>query len=93
MSVALLLLPDFLLIAGGALLKRVRGFEPAFWSGLERLVYFVLFPALLFRSLVLAPLTFGEAGRLVAVGVVFTAAGMALSALARPRSRSGREWH
>ena len=47
MSAALLLLPDFLLIVGGALLKRVRGFEAPFWAGLERLVYFVLFPALL----------------------------------------------
>ena len=84
MSVALLLLPDFLLIVGGALLKRGRGFGAPFWSGVERLVYFVLFPALLFRSLAQAPLALGGAGRLVAVGVAFTLAGMALSALARP---------
>ena len=51
MTVALLLLPDFLLIASGAGLKRLRSFDAAFWTGLERLVYFVLFPALLFRSL------------------------------------------
>ena len=84
MSVALLLLPDFLLIVGGALLKRGRGFGAPFWSGVERLVYFVLFPALLFRSLVHAPLAPSEAGRLVAVGLAFTLAGMALSACARP---------
>jgi len=83
-SVALLLLPDFLLIVGGALLKRSRGFGAPFWSGVERLVYFVLFPSLLFRSLVHAPLSPGEAGRLVAVGIAYTLVGMALSALARP---------
>jgi malonate transporter len=84
MSVALLLLPDFMLIVGGALLKRRGGFGAPFWSGVERLVYFVLFPALLFRSLAHAPLSLGAAGRLVAVGLAFTLGGMALSALARP---------
>jgi malonate transporter len=84
MSVALLLLPDFMLIVGGALLKRRGGFGAPFWSGVERLVYFVLFPALLFRSLAHAPLSLGAAGRLVAVGLAFTLGGMALSALTRP---------
>lgn len=87
MSVALLLLPDFLLIAFGAALRRVRGFDGAFWPGLERLVYFVLFPALLFRSLATSPLGLADAGRLVAVGLGFTLAGMALSALAQPLFR------
>ena len=73
MSIALLLLPDFLLIALGALLRRMRGFDRAFWSGVERLVYFVLFPALLFRSLATSPLGArrrGAPGR--ASGVGFT---------------------
>jgi predicted permease len=87
MSVGLLLLPDFLLIALGAALKRVRGFDAAFWSGVERLVYFVLFPALLFRSLATSPLGLADAGRLAAVGVGFTLAGMLLSALAQPLFR------
>jgi malonate transporter len=86
-SVALLLLPDFLLILGGALLKRMHGFQAPFWAGLERLVYFVLFPALLFRSLAQSPLALGDAGRLVAVALAFTLSGMALSALARPLFR------
>jgi hypothetical protein len=51
MSTALVLLPDFLLIVAGALLARLRAFDAVFWAGAERLVYFVLFPALLFRSL------------------------------------------
>jgi malonate transporter len=87
MSVGLLLLPDFLLIAFGAGLKRVRGFDAAFWPGLERLVYFVLFPALLFRSLATSPLGLADASRLAFVGVGFTLAGMLLSALAQPLFR------
>lgn len=82
MSIALLLLPDFLLIAGGALLKRLPGFGADFWSGVERLVYFVLFPALLFRSLATSPLALGDATSLAAVGLAFTAAGMLLAGLA-----------
>lgn len=87
MSVALLLLPDFLLIACGALLRRFRTFDAALWTGVERLVYFVLFPALLFRSLATSPSALSDAGRLVAVGVVFSVAGMLLSLLARPLLR------
>ncbi len=87
MGVALLLLPDFLLIVGGALLKRVRGFDTGFWSGVERLVYFLLFPALLFRSLATSPLAAADAARLVAVGLGFTFGGMLLSALAQPLFR------
>jgi malonate transporter and related proteins len=84
---ALLLLPDFLLIALGAALKRVRMFDAPFWRGLERLVYFVLFPALLFRALATSTTSLGDASRLVAVGVLYTGAGMALSALAAPLLR------
>ena len=50
-------------------------------------MYFVLFPALLFRSLATAPLALGDAVRLIGVGVGFTLAGMALSALAAPLFR------
>jgi predicted permease len=68
-------------------LARTRRFTPTFWSGVEQLVYYVLFPALLFRSLASSPLALGDAGRLVVVGLAFTAAGMALSALAAPLFR------
>jgi malonate transporter and related proteins len=84
---ALLLLPDFLLIAGGAALRRVRGFDAGFWPGVERLVYFVLFPALLFRSLATSPVALSDAGRLAAIGIAFTLAGIALSWLAQPLFR------
>jgi malonate transporter len=84
---AALLLPDFLLIALGVALARLPAFPTHFWSGVERLVYYVLFPALLFRSLAGSPLALGDAGRLVGVGIGFTLAGMALSALAIPLFR------
>lgn len=87
---ALLLLPDFLLIALGVALRRVRLFDAPFWRGLERFVYFVLFPALLFRALATSTMSLGDASRLVAIGVLFTGAGMALSALARPLLRLPR---
>jgi malonate transporter len=89
-GVALLLLPDFLLIVGGVLLRRVFGFDGNFWAGIERLVYFVLFPALLFRSLATSPLALADAARLAGVGLAFTAAGMGLSALAAPLFRLPR---
>lgn len=83
MSIALVLLPDFLLIAGGALLARVRVFDALFWAGTERLVYFVLFPALLFRSLATGASAIGDSVPFVATALAFTLAGIALSFLAR----------
>jgi len=84
---ALLLLPDFLLIALGAALKRVPVFDEPFWRGLERFVYFILFPALLFRALAASTLSLGDASRLIGVGILFTVAGMVLTLLARPLLR------
>ena len=46
----------FLLIALGVFLRRVLIREDAQWTGIERLVYFVGFPALLIRTLAGAPL-------------------------------------
>ena len=87
MTSALLLLPDFLLIALGIALARSRQFDTAFWPGIERLVYFVLFPALLFRSLATSPRGFADAGSLALAGIGFTVTGMLLSALAHPLFR------
>jgi len=82
-AAALLLLPDFLLIALGAALVRVRMFDAQFWRGLERFVYFLLFPALLFRALATSTLGWGDASRLIVVGISFTVAGMVLALAAR----------
>ena len=78
MSVVLLLLPDFLLIGTGFALRRWAHFATPFWAGTERLIYYLLFPALLFRSLThLAPLDESWL-RLAFVALGFTLAGMLL---------------
>jgi len=84
MQTTLAILPNFVLILVGFVLARAFGYGRDFWEGLEKLVYYVLFPALLFRSLALAPIDPGQAGTLVAVGLAFTAAGIALSLVAGP---------
>jgi predicted permease len=91
MATALLVLPNFALIVVGLVLARAFDYPRDFWSGLEKLVYFVLFPALLFRSLAAARIDYGAAGLLVACGVAFTVAAFALSILAGPVLRLDRK--
>jgi malonate transporter len=50
------LLPVFMLIALGLVLRRILLPQDAQWSGLERIVYYVLFPALLILTLARADL-------------------------------------
>jgi malonate transporter and related proteins len=56
MSDALLLLPDFLLILGGYLICHHTALGRPVWDAVERLVYNLLFPALLFQAIVKNPL-------------------------------------
>jgi malonate transporter len=51
------LVPVFLLILAGALARRCVATEEAHWVGLERLVYYILFPALLIETLARADLS------------------------------------
>lgn len=83
MQVALALLPDFLLILLGQALRRWLHLGDHFWTGLEKLVYFVLFPALLFNALVRADLAWTTAAPLVATTAGAMIAGMLLGGLAR----------
>ena len=84
MSVALLLFPDFALILLGALLKRYARFEDGFWTGLERMVYFVLFPSLLFSSTATAKLDFAATAGLLGACLAAMTTGIVLGYLARP---------
>ena len=84
MSTALLILPNFVLILIGLALARRFDFGRDFWDGLEKLVYYVLFPALLFRSLALAKIDFGATGMLVLAALGFTLAGFVLALAAGP---------
>lgn len=81
MAGPLLLLPDFLLIALGFVLCRGTPLGRPIWEGAERLVYFVLFPALLFTSIVRTPLQPAQTTGLVAAGLATIAVGVALAAL------------
>lgn len=83
MQTTLALLPDFLLILLGQALRRWLHLGDHFWTGLEKLVYFVLFPALLFNSIARANLAWGEAAPLLLVGLLTMMTGMALGSLAR----------
>jgi malonate transporter len=83
MAVALAILPNFLLILVGFALSRRFDYGRDFWEGLEKLVYYVLFPALLFRSLATAQIDLARTGTLVAAALAFTAAGMVLAWPAR----------
>ncbi|WP_374602066.1 AEC family transporter [Niveibacterium sp.] len=76
-----LLAPDFALILLGVALRRLAGLPSAFWSGLEQLIYFVLFPALLFSALVRNPIEAGAALPLFGAGLGTMAFGVVLSVL------------
>lgn len=81
MQTAFLLLPDFALILLGAGLRRWMHLGDHFWAGVEKLVYFVCFPALLVHAMLRAHLDFAAAQPLIltAAGSVLT--GMVLSLL------------
>jgi len=81
---ALALLPDFALILLGYALRRwMVALGDHFWTGLEKLVYFVLFPALLFNAITKTPLSFA-AIPLIGVGATAMLGAMLLALLARP---------
>lgn len=84
MSTALLLLPDFSLILLGFALRRWMSLGDHFWAGVERLVYFILFPALLVNAILKTRLDLLAALPLLATALGAMLAGMALSFLARP---------
>lgn len=84
MQSLLILLPDFSLIVLGTLLRRTLIDTPTFWSGVEKLVYFVLFPALLFNALANATLEIATALPLVFGGFGVLVAGFAYGWLGRP---------
>jgi len=93
MNAALLILPNFVLILVGLALARRFGYGRDFWEGLEKLVYYVLFPALLFRSLAGAKIDVAEVGWLVLAAWAFTVAGFLLSLLAWPLFALNQQLH
>ncbi|MBR7783757.1 AEC family transporter [Undibacterium luofuense] len=83
MSVFHLLVPDFSLIMLGFLLSRYGNFGGHFWSGVEKLVYFILFPALLFYTTAKTQFDFHATGKLLITGVLTTFAAIVLGSVCR----------
>ncbi len=75
----LLLLPDFLLIAAGFLLCRYTPLDRPVWEAAEKLVYFLLFPVLLFNSISRSTLSPGDTMTLMGAGLGVMGAGIAMA--------------
>jgi hypothetical protein len=76
---AQLLFPDFSLILIGYLLCRFTALNRKVWEPVERLVYYLMFPVLLFHSIVKSPLDLSAASSLMGAGVTLCLLGIALS--------------
>jgi malonate transporter and related proteins len=74
-----LLFPDFSLILCGYLVCRYTALNRTVWQQVESLVYYFLFPVLLFHSIVKSPLDLGAASSLIAAGLLMGLTGIALS--------------
>lgn len=83
MTTALLLLPDFTLILLGIAIRRWMHLGDHFWSGLEKLVYFILFPALLINAIAKTQLDLAAAAPLLMTALGAMAGGMLLAYPAR----------
>ena len=79
MNFAQLLFPDFSLILCGHLLCRFTALNRTVWQHVDSLVYYFLFPLLLFHSIVKSPLDLGAASSLIAAGLSLAASAIALS--------------
>jgi malonate transporter and related proteins len=74
-----LLFPDFSLIALGLIICRTTALDRSVWDKVEQLVYWVLFPAMLFYSVVKSPLDIKAASSLVAAALGLALTGIAAS--------------
>ena len=81
MNYAQLLFPDFSLIICGYLVCRYTALNRMVWEQVESLVYYFLFPVLLFHSIVKSPLDLVAASSLIGAGLLMgmTAIAMAYS--------------
>lgn len=77
-------MPDFLLIALGWVLFHKFRFPVEFFRGAEQLVYFILFPALLFHSITQTPLSLSETYTLLQATIAILAFGVTMAWLAVP---------
>ena len=74
-----LLFPDFALITCGYLVCRYSALNRSVWQQVDSLVYFFLFPVLLFYSIVKSPLDFVAASSLIGAGLLTGLSGIAMA--------------
>lgn len=79
MADALVLLPDFMLILVGWTVCRHTPLNRPVWDGAERLVYYLLFPTLLFSAILRNPLQPAALAGLAGSGLAVTAIGITLA--------------
>lgn len=79
MNFAQLLFPDFSLILCGYLVCRFTKLNRTVWEQVESLVYYFLFPVLLFHSIVKSPLDLSAASSLVGAAVSLALCAIALT--------------
>ncbi|MFM2050568.1 MAG: hypothetical protein RL682_1059 [Pseudomonadota bacterium] len=79
MNYAQLLFPDFSLILIGYLVCRYTALNRTVWEQVEALVYFLLFPVLLFHSIVKSPLDFKATSSLIGAGWTLGLTGIGLA--------------
>ncbi|HQX58833.1 MAG: AEC family transporter [Rhodoferax sp.] len=76
---AQLLFPDFSLILIGFLVCRYTALDRKVWAPIEGVVYYLLFPVLLFHSIVKSPLDLHAASALVFAGWALCLSGIAMA--------------
>jgi predicted permease len=76
---AQLLFPDFSLILCGFLVCRYTALNRTVWAQVDALVYFLLFPVLLFHSIVKSPLDLHAASSLIAAGWTLGLSGICMA--------------
>ncbi|MEY4420927.1 MAG: hypothetical protein RLZZ498_1523 [Pseudomonadota bacterium] len=79
MNYAQLLFPDFSLILCGYLVCKYTALNRTVWEQVESLVYFFLFPVLLFHSIVRTPLDLQAASHLIMAGLILGVSSIGLS--------------
>jgi len=79
MTYAQLLIPDFSLILCGYLVCRFTQLNRTVWAQVDSLVYFFLFPVLLFHSIVRRPLDFAASSSFMLAAVLLILSAIALS--------------
>lgn len=78
MFVAQIIVPIFLLILLGVSMRRWFGLREDFWPQMDRLVYHVFFPALLFSTLSHFEVDLGAATPMLSVAALFMCSGIVL---------------